>query len=182
MTPQAIARRYAHALFDVATRAGKVDRIGADLSAFQTLVAGNADLAKVFASPGIPTKNKRAIVDELIAKSGEVSGEVARLLAMLADRDRLAILDHVAAEYTAEAMRAARRVSAEVVSAVPLDAARASALADALGLATGLQVTLTQRVDPTMVGGVVAKVGSLVFDGSVTRQLARMRDRLLSGA
>jgi F-type H+-transporting ATPase subunit delta len=182
MTPQAVARRYAHALFDVATRAGKVDRIGTDLTAFQALVSGNSDLAKVFASPGIPAKNKRAIVDDLVAKAGDLTGEVARLLGMLADRDRLAMLDGVAAEYNAEAMRAARRVSAEVVSAVPLDSARVSALADALGRATGLQVTLTQRVDPKMVGGVVAKVGSLVFDGSVTRQLARMRDRLLSGA
>jgi F-type H+-transporting ATPase subunit delta len=182
MTPQAVARRYAHALFDVATRAGKVDAIGADLAAFQALVAGNADLGKVFASPGIPLKNKRAIVDELVARTGGVSGEVTRLLQMLADRDRLAMLDGVAAEYNAQAMRAARRVAAEVVSAVPLDAARVSALADALGRATGLQVTLTQRVDPKMVGGVVAKVGSLVFDGSVTRQLARMRDRLLAGA
>lgn len=182
MTPQAVARRYAHALFDVATRGGKVDRVGADLATFQALVAGSPDLGRVFASPVIPVRNKRAIVDDLVARSGDLCGEVARLLEMLADRDRLSLLDGVTAEYQVQAMRAARRVSAEIVSAVPLDAARASALADALGRATGLEVTLTQRVDPAMVGGLVAKVGSLVFDGSVTRQLARMRDRLLSGA
>jgi F-type H+-transporting ATPase subunit delta len=75
-------------------------------------------------------------------------------------------------------MELRRVVPAEVVTAMPLDATARDAIASALGRATGAQVTLTERVDPEIVGGLVARVGSLVFDGSLTRQVERLRERL----
>ena len=79
-------------------------------------------------------------------------------------------------------MSADQAVAADVATAVPLARDRATALEGALSRATGQRVTITTRVDPSLIGGVVARVGSMVFDGSVRRQLARMREKLLAEA
>ena len=111
-----------------------------------------------------------------------IVAEVRRLLLFLADRDRLRLLAAIRDAFEARVMDAAKVVSADVVTAVPLPAHDEAALAAALGKVTGRQVTIQPRVDPSIVGGVVARVGSLVIDGSVVRQMARLRERLLGEA
>ena len=182
MTLQAIARRYAGALYDVTTKNGTVDRARADLSALAELVGSHADLAKAFASPAIPAAKKRAILEQVLALSTAVSDEVRRLLFLVAERDRLGLIGDIAQAFTSRVMQAQRVMAAEVVTAAPLSDDRRAALVSALGRATGGTVTLTEKVDPAIVGGVVARVGSIVFDGSVTNQLERLRQRLLSEA
>lgn len=178
MTHEAIARRYAHALFDVARRNRAVAKIDADLQALDTLVSSHEDLKKTFDTPAIPPKIKRAIVDALVSRLTDLAVEVQRLVSMLADHDRLMLLHEIAAAYTAQVQQADRVAPADVVTAVPLGAERLAGVAAALGQATGLRVTVTERVDPSIVGGMIARVGNVVFDGSVTRQLERMRERL----
>ena len=178
MTPQTVSRRYAKALFDVAQRAGTLDRVERDLESFRALIASHAELGRTFENATIPLQKKRAIVDALIGASGDMSDEVKRLLTLLADRDRLPAISNVADAFQARLREVRKIVPAEIVTAVPLGDARRGALARALGKAMGGEVTLTERVDPEIIGGVVAKVGSLVFDGSVTRQIARMKQRL----
>jgi F-type H+-transporting ATPase subunit delta len=100
---------------------------------------------------------------------------------LLAEQDRLALIGDVA-EGFAERLRAAQKVvPAEIVTAVPLPDGRRAALAAALGRAAGLDVLVTERVDPAIIGGVVARVGGVVYDGSVARQIDRVREQLLSG-
>jgi len=113
-----------------------------------------------------------------MAQAGDLSAEVRRMVTMLADRDRLAALPQLAAAYAELLLDAQRIVTADVVTATALTDASRAALSAALGRATGKSVRLTERVDPAIVGGVVARVGSFVYDGSVTRQLERMRDKL----
>lgn len=182
MTLQAMARRYAAALYDVATKNGTVAQARADLNAFAQLIASHDELAKVFASPAIPLTKKRAVVEQLLAASSGISAEVGRLLMLLADRDRLNLVGEVAAAFEARVMQAERVMPAEVVTAAPLTDDRRAALVAALGRATGGTVTLTEKVDPTIIGGVIARVGSTVFDGSITQQLERLKQRLLSQA
>ena len=105
---------------------------------------------------------------------------MSRLLGLLADRDRLAMVADVADAFGERVMKAKRIVPAEVVTAVPLGEASRAALTAALGRAAGAEVTMTERVDPAIIGGVIAKVGSVVFDGSVTTQLARMKQKLVA--
>lgn len=176
-----VARKYAKALFDVAEHNQRVAGVSRDLTGFVTLLKSTPDLQAVFDSPSVPSRKKRAIVDALFAASDTpVSAEVQRLVEMLADHDRLGAIEAVATAYEAQVMDAERALPAEVVTVVTLDDGRRQALADALGRATGRRVTVEGRVDPTILGGVVAKVGSLVFDGSVAGQLERMRQRLSS--
>jgi F-type H+-transporting ATPase subunit delta len=176
---RSLARRYAAAHFAVAKRNDTLDPAQRQIEMFERLVGGHAELRRVLESPAVAPQKKRAIVNALIERSGEVDGEVRQLLRMLADRDRLALLPDVANAF-ADRLRQERRVlQAEVVTAIPLPDGQRASLAAALGRAAGSELTITETVDPAIIGGVVARVGSLVFDGSVARQLERMRQRLL---
>jgi F-type H+-transporting ATPase subunit delta len=177
MIVRAISRRYAVALFDVLGHHGDLDRAGRDLAAFSRLVTGHAELQKTLETPAVPPSKKRAIV-EAILQHAEVMPEVRRLLLLLADSARLALTAEIAQAFADRLMELRRVVPAEVVTAAPLDQQKREAIAAALGHATGTEVRLSERVDPEIVGGLIARVGSLVFDGSITRQVERMRERL----
>lgn len=179
MSLRTVARRYAGALFDVAHKNGTLDRAEQQLGAFGQLLGGHAELRKVLETPAIAAQKKRAILDALLEKVGDGEGEVRQLLRMLADRDRLSLLPEIASAFT-DRVRVSRRVlKAEVTTAVPLPDAQRASLGAALERAAGSKLIITEKVDPAIIGGVVARVGSLVFDGSVTRQLERMRQKLL---
>ena len=182
MTSRAAATRYARALFDVALKEADVQQAGRDLDSFAGLVAGNAQLQRVLTNPAIPAARKRAVVDELLARSGTVSSPVAKILALLADRDRLVLLPDLAAAYRNRLMEHAKVVRAEVVTAVTLPADRVAALQQGLAGATGRQVQLENRVDPSIIGGAITRIGSTVYDGSVTRQLEKMKEALTERA
>jgi F-type H+-transporting ATPase subunit delta len=182
VSDRAVARQYARALFDVAARQQVVDEVGRDLSSAAALIAGHSELKSVVETPLVAPRQKRALIEALVAAGGPIRPEVSRLLVMLADRDRLRLLDDLSAAYADRVMEAGHAVSADVVTAVPLSPDGQARLAAALGRATGRTVTVQARVDPAIVGGVVARVGSLVFDGSVARQIERLRERLLADA
>ena len=182
MTPNAAARQYANALFHVAAKNGTVARVGRDLADVAALVNGHADLKKVLFTPTVPMSKKRALVGAILDAAGDVSVEARRVLELLADRDRLMVIDDLVQAFTERSMLEDRAVIAEVTTAAPLDDSPKAALVAALGKAVGRTVTVNERVDPAIIGGVVARVGSLVFDGSVARQLARMRAKLVADA
>lgn len=181
MSDRSVARRYAAALFDVAQKSGLEDRAGRELSGIAQVVTEHAELRSALASPSVPAAAKKNVVTALMSAAGDLTGEVTRVVVMLAERDRLALLPDVAAAYQERLLELRRIVPAEVVTAAPLSEGTRAALAAALGRATGREVTMSERVDPAIVGGVIARVGSVVFDGSVTRQLERLRARLTSG-
>ena len=181
MTPATAAKRYARALFDVALQQkSDLDRVGQELDAFAALVSGNPGLTAVITNPAIPAAKKRALVDALLAQAGPVSDQVSRTLQLLADRDRLPLVPQLARAYGERLMDHRQIVRAEVTTAVPLEADRAKAMAEALGAATGRQVVMNQKVDRAILGGVVARVGSVIYDGSVARQLDRMKEQLVN--
>ena len=178
MTPRAAAARYARALFDVALKERlDPERIDAELRTFREIVASHAQLQRVFANPAVPPARKRAAVEQLVAIE-RVSAPVARLLALLAERDRLALLDDLTQAFTERLMDHQQVVRAEVTTAVELPPDRVNALRQGLARATGRQVRLAARVDPSIVGGAVTRIGSTVYDGSVTTQLAKLKERL----
>lgn len=179
MTSRSLARRYAGALFDVVKKQGHLDAAERDLVAMRNLIAGHEQLRKVLETPALPIQKKRAVLEAVLAAAGSISEEVRRLLLMLADRDRLALLPELTEAFAERTMAARRVLPADVVTAVPLDDARRAAVARALARAAGCEVTLNERVDPAIIGGMIARVGSTVYDASVTRQLEKMRQQLL---
>lgn len=182
MTSRAAAARYARALFDVALKESDVQQAGRELEAFSQLVAGHESLSRILANPAIPAPKKRALIEQLIARAGSMLPVVSRLLLLLADRDRLVLLTEIASAYQHRLMDHAKVVRAEIVTAVGLPGDRVAALQAGLASATGRQVHLESRVDPSIIGGAIARVGSTVYDGSVTRQLEKMKETLTTGS
>jgi F-type H+-transporting ATPase subunit delta len=182
MTSRAAASRYARALFDVARKEADVQRVGRELSAFAGLVAGNEVLARTLSNPAIPAPRKRGVVEQLLARAGQLSPVISKLLLLLAERDRLALLPELASAYETRLMESAQVVRAQITTAVPLPADRADVLQQGLARATGRQVQIETRVDPSIIGGAVARIGSTIYDGSVTTQLQKVRERLTAAA
>ena len=182
MTSRAAAVRYARALFDVARKETDIEQAGSDLAAFARLVAGHELLPRVLSNPAIPAPRKRAVIEQLLARSQFSTPLVGKLLTLLADRDRLALLPEIAAAYQDQLMAHARVVRAQVVTAIELPTERVAALQRGLALATGREVQLEARVDASIIGGAITRIGSTVYDGSVTRQLEKMKEALMAAA
>lgn len=179
MTGRAVATRYARALFDVTVKEGDLQQVSRDIDGFARLVASNEALARVLSNPAIPVQKKRAVVRDLIARAGTLSPIVSKLLVLLADRDRLVLLPEIVRGYENRLMEHAQVVRAELVTAIALPSERLQALQEGLARATGRRVQMDSRVDPSILGGAVARVGSTVYDGSVTTQLAKLKQQLM---
>ena len=178
MTNRTAATRYARALLDVAIKEqADLSRIDTDLSGFADLLTAHPALGKVLLNPAVPVQGKRAAVEALVARLNPI-GIVGKLVVMLAERDRLVLLPDLLSAYRQRVMDLQGVVKAEVTTATELSSERTDAIRSSLARATGRTVTLTSRVDPAIVGGLVARVGGTVYDGSVTSQLKRLKQRL----
>jgi F-type H+-transporting ATPase subunit delta len=178
MTPRAAAMRYARALFDVAVKERvDLDALERELAGAVDLIASNPALERVIVNPAIPPAKKRAVIERLLAAS-PVTPVLARTLLLLADRDRLAVLRDLLDGYRNRLMDHQQVVRAELTTAVELPGDRVTALQQSIAAATGRRVHLQTRVDPAIIGGAVTRIGSTVYDGSVTTQLQRLKERL----
>lgn len=172
-----IARRYAKALFGLAVEQGRVESWSDALVALQGAIDGSADLQDVLSNPAYSKDQRREIVSQL-AQALKLDPDPANLLSLLADRNRLGYLSAIVLTFRELTDAKLGRVRAKVTSAVPLDDASANAMALRLAAASNAKVLLERKVDPALLGGVVAQVGSLVFDGSVRTQLEDLRRQL----
>ena len=177
MNPRTSAARYARALLDVVIREGHPEQVEQELTAFAELFAGNLELQQALTSPAVRMTAKRGVIEHIVSRTTP-SPALGRLMLMLADRDRLALLPDVAAAYRERWMAHRQIVRAEVTTAAPLSPESAARFEERLSAATGGRVTMTTLVDPALIGGAVARVGSTVYDGSIATQLAKMRTRL----
>lgn len=181
MTSKAAAHRYARALFDVAVKEQQnLEQIEAQLAEFVDLFKQYPTLEKVLLNPAVPAPRKHATVSELVALQG-MSPILAKLLGLLAARDRLVVLPDLLANYRERLLAHQDVIRAEVTTASPLSDAHAQQIERRLGQVTGKRVMISARVDPAIIGGVVTRIGSTVYDSSVTRQLEKMRSRLVAG-
>ena len=180
MANRASARRYARALFDVVAKSGDVDSALAELKALGAAFTGHPDLGRALTSPGVPLGVKQSVMRDVLALQ-PVSRVVARLLTLVVENDDMNEMDAIVAAFEQRVLDLHKVVRAEITSAVPLPADKVQAIEASLATASGARVVITPRVDPAILGGIVAKVGSRVYDGSVARHLARIRARLVSG-
>jgi F-type H+-transporting ATPase subunit delta len=179
MTARMSALRYARALLDVSLAEADPVAVEQQLAAAAELIKGHAGLWKVMTNPAVPAPKKRAIVDTLLLQL-EVSPVVRKTLQMLASRDRVALLPDIVEAYSGKLMDHQKVVRASVTSAAPLPADRVKQLQQELAAITGRRVVMSSAIDPAILGGLVTRIGSTVYDGSVKRQLEKIREKLAS--
>lgn len=177
MITGSIARRYARALFGLADEKGRVEPWLEALGEMEKAIAASDELRDALSNVVYAKEERRALAGEL-ARALRLDEDPRHLLMLLADRGRLESLAGVVDYFRALADQKLGRVRARVVSAVPLAEAAAQEIAGKLAQAARAEVILDRAVDPSILGGVIAQVGSLTYDGSVRTQLEELRRSL----
>ncbi len=174
------AHRYARALFSLAQEEDGVGSIRGELDDMARLLAANPDLRRRLFQPLHPASERRQVLNS-VCEQGGGSQTIRNFFAFLIEQRRLVAFDAIRDEFNRLADEAAGRVRAEVRSANPLRDEQRARLVDALARRTGKNIELTVHVDPSLIGGAIATVGGLVFDGSLRTQLSQLRSTLTQG-
>jgi F-type H+-transporting ATPase subunit delta len=177
MVTGSLARRYARAVVEIGTANHNLDKLGADLRALAGAMHTSAELITVLTNPAIRRADRRRVLDGLLTRVS-ATPHSRNLVYLLLDGERLASLPAISREVDAMIEARAGRVVADVTSARPLDAAQLSQITAALEKLSGKKVAVTKHEDPSLLGGVVAKLGDTVYDGSLRTQLHTLRDAL----
>ena len=180
MRSAAAARRYARALFSIAKDDGAIEPVAGDLARMAELLDAHPELRHALFRPLHPVKERRAVLESVCDRIG-VRPEVKNFLVFLIDQRRLVDFEAIRAEYARLADEAAGRMQARVVAASDLPEGQRERLKNALARRTGREIELVVEVDPDLIGGVIANVGGVVFDGSLRTQLSQLRDSLTKG-
>lgn len=176
--PSEVARRYAKALFELATEAGSLESVVNELTRVAETYEANSDLQRALDNPLVALDAKRAILTDLAAGLS-VSPLVKHTLLLLGDRRRAKALSAVARSLGELADKKKGIVRAEVTSAVNLPDAYYDRLKSQLERVTGKKITIDRRIDTAILGGVIARIGDRIFDGSLQSRLSEVRQHLL---
>ncbi len=170
-----VAGRYASALFELADNAKALDQVAQDLDTFKKLLAESAELARLIASPVIGRELQGKALLAVLDAAG-ISGLTRKFVGLVAANGRARDLPAMAAAYLAELARRRGETSAVVTSAVPLTPQQMQQLSDALrAVLGGAKVSIDAHVNPDILGGLVVKVGSRLFDSSIRSKLQRLQ-------
>ena len=169
-----LAGRYAGALYDLAVEAGRVDAVLADLTELQALIADNGDLGQLVHSPVFGRGEQQRAITEILGKAG--ADQLTRQFAgTVAANGRLFALPRIITVFAELVAEKRGQLSAEVISAVALDGERTKAVEQAVAKMAGADsVQLALRVDPSLIGGLVVRIGSQMFDASIKTKLKRL--------
>jgi F-type H+-transporting ATPase subunit delta len=177
----AFASRYASAFLDVVTSV-RLDTAAIDrqLNDFLATWEGSPELRTFFANPAVPAKQKVEILDKLNARMG-LQKELRNLLAVLINNDRIAHVHEVAAYYRALLQKRMGIQQAEIVTARELGGEERRELLESVGKLAGARIEATFKLDQSILGGTVVRIGSTVYDGSVRGRLERLKETLVAG-
>jgi F-type H+-transporting ATPase subunit delta len=179
MLKGAIARRYAEAIFDIAKRQQTIDRTLEDVRSLATLVA-QRKMAYLLSEPKIPLQRKEQALRE--ALTSRVLPTSLHLALLVVQRNLVELLPAIARELEQLVLDYKNQAIAEVITAVPLDDAALTRVKQALEKRTGKQILIHTKVQPEILGGIIARVGDEVIDASVQHRLAALQQRLLREA
>jgi len=180
VTSLIVAKRYARALLDIGREDGKYEDYGRELGSVAGLLAQTPELEGALANPGFPFEQRKALLGAILAKAS-LSPMVSNFFRLLMDRGRIKAVRDIFTVYQQllDEVKGIRR--AEVTSAVALEQAQVDRLTATLKKLAGQDVVVEVKEDPSLIGGVVARIGDLVLDGSVRTQLVGLKDSLTRG-
>jgi len=177
LSSQTVARRYASALADVVIERNEAQLVQAELAAWAKMITDNSALLDAFSNPTVAYEEKQKVLNELISRT-RVRPTTTNFLRTLLKNQRLADLPEVNAKLAQILDERAGIVSAEIISARPVSDGARALLEEKLREMTGRQARLTFATDESLLGGIVTRIGSTVYDGSVSNQLYRLREEL----
>ncbi len=176
MTTRDLVRTYARALFDLAGVSDAIDEVDEGFGVVVEAIRGHAGLMSTLTDVLVPGSKKREIVREIFGAA--VPAEAVAVASVMAERGHAGLIDDVASAYRELVQSEHGIVVAEVVTAVPLAEKTRDSLVKRLAESLGHPVTLRERVDESIVGGIIINVGGRVFDGSLSSQLDSVRSVL----
>lgn len=171
---QGLAARYALALYELADEGKVLDDVAGDLTALRQLLADSPDFTRLIRSPVLTRDDQSRGILAVVTKAG-ANPLTARFLGVLAANRRLFALPKMIDAYLAELARRRGEVSAQVASAVPLTEAEVAAVTEALRKVVGQKVSVALTVDPSLIGGLIVRVGSRMIDSSLRTKLQRLQ-------
>jgi F-type H+-transporting ATPase subunit delta len=169
------AGRYASALFDLAREQRQIETVEKDLTSFAAMLEGSEDLTRLVRSPVFTSDDQTKALNAILAKAG-IGGLAANFLKLLAKNRRLFAAGDMIKSFRAIAARERGEVVAEVTSAHPLSAEQLAVLRDTLKTASlGKSMNIQAKVDPTLLGGLIVKIGSRMVDNSLKTKLSTLK-------
>lgn len=177
----AVASRYARALADLACdpqRGVDPSQVASELAVIQQALDASGELRNILLSPAVPVARKRAVVSRL-SEDGGISRLVRNFLFVVVDHRRIGIFDEIREAYQAEIDARLGLIGASIRTARPLGEPRQAAVVSGLENVTGRRIRAHYAVDPELIGGVVVRIGSTIYDGSVRGQLEALRRKLM---
>ena len=171
---KSLAGRYAGALYALASDAGKLESVVADLTDLAAVISGNEDVKSMVGSPAITWTEQMNAITAILEKAG-ADPLTVKFAGTVAANGRLHAMDRIITAFLEEHARRRGEISAEVISAVALDKSRAAAVEKVVGsLAGSDKLSLSMRVDPSLIGGLVVRIGSRMIDTSIRTKLNRL--------
>ena len=177
MSIQTVARRYASALADVVLDRGEAKEVQAELQEWEKLLQANANLQEVFRNPTIALDDKRAVLSKLLERA-QPRGTTANFLKVLLQNQRLTDLAEINRKFASLLDERAGMVAATVTTARPVPDNTQQTLQEKLATLTQKKVRLDFEEDPDLIGGLVTRIGSTVYDGSVRSQLQQIKEKM----
>lgn len=169
---------YARGIFEMASGEGSLDRVESELLTISRAFETSPELRSNLTDPQLPLERKQAIVDELMG--GRATSLTVGVVQLLVSQNRATDLPAIASAVAGAAAASRDKAVAEVRSAVPLDEATVQRLTSALSRTTGKDVEVKVIVDPSVIGGIVARIGDTVIDGSIARRFESVRQAVRS--
>jgi F-type H+-transporting ATPase subunit delta len=180
MSVLTVSRRYAEAMVDVAISRNEVESIDNELRVFGEMVKSSRELHDLFASPIVSPADKLSVLDALISRLN-IGQMTANLLRAMLKHYRLHYAPEVYEQFRRKMNERRGLIVAEVASPIEVGAAEQASLGRTIEQMTGKQVEFKFNTDPSLIGGVVTRIGSVVYDGSVRTQLQTIKERLKRG-
>ena len=175
----AIANRYAKALADVSLKLGEHERVSQELMEFESVLLNHPELAHFYSNPAVPIQKKRVATAQITEQLG-LNQTISNFISILVDKHRMGYFAQIRKAYQLELNARLGIAQAEIITVGELDPETHQRLAKQLETLTGKKVVLKFSQDPSLIGGVVTRIGDTIYDGSIRQQLNTLKARLSS--
>ena len=180
MSVETVARRYAAALADVVIKTGDANSVKTELKTWEEMISSNSQLQQAFGNPSIAQENKEKVLENLIEKTRSTK-TTANFLRVLLRNSRLTEISEINARFDSVLDERSGIVSAQITSARPISDSEKTALETNLNKLTGKKISPNYIVDESIIGGIITRIGSTVYDGSIKTKLEELKLQLING-